>query len=68
LENVLRLHGAGQAVVGGLLGIEGLHALDNDVAFVERFYAAGVRMAAVRNSSVSANHLLLLLTLKHRCR
>jgi membrane dipeptidase len=52
LENVLRLHAGGQAVVGGLLGIEGLHALDSDLSFVERFYTAGVRMAAVCNSSL----------------
>lgn len=35
LENVLRLHGANQPVVGGFLGVEGLHCLDSDWRNVE---------------------------------
>ena len=47
LENVLRLHANGQAVVGGFLGVEGLHCLDSDWKNVQVLYDAGVRMAAL---------------------
>ena len=50
-------------MVGGLLGIEGLHALDSDPAFVQRFYDAGVRMAAVRLSLFLSAFFCLLMQL-----
>lgn len=47
LEEVLRRRAAGDKVVGGLLGIEGLHALEHDLSAVNEFFDAGVRMGGL---------------------
>ncbi|MCP3982902.1 MAG: peptidase M19 [bacterium] len=46
LESVLAARARGEAVVGGLLGLEGMHALDGELAGVDALFAAGVRMMA----------------------
>lgn len=38
---------AGRRAVGAIIGIEGLHCLDGDVANIDRFFADGVRMAGL---------------------
>jgi microsomal dipeptidase-like Zn-dependent dipeptidase len=44
LRDYLARRDAGEAVTAGLLAIEGLHALDDDLVNLERLYAAGYRM------------------------
>jgi membrane dipeptidase len=47
LERLVARRAAGERVVGGLLAIEGAHALDGDVANVDRLFAAGYRMVGL---------------------
>ncbi|MEO8606157.1 MAG: membrane dipeptidase [bacterium] len=44
LATLLTRHAADQRVVGGLLGIEGAHALEDDVANLDVLFGAGFRM------------------------
>jgi microsomal dipeptidase-like Zn-dependent dipeptidase len=44
LEKLVALRGQGQPVIGAMLSLEGLHALEGDVANLERLHAAGFRM------------------------
>jgi membrane dipeptidase len=46
LESFLASRATDQGIVGGLLAIEGAHALDGDPANVDRLAAAGYRMVA----------------------
>ncbi len=43
LEELLRRRAGGQAVVGGVLGIEGAHALEGELAALDELFAAGFR-------------------------
>ncbi|HEY3164784.1 MAG TPA: membrane dipeptidase [Candidatus Limnocylindrales bacterium] len=47
LDAVLTARATGQTVVGGLLAIEGAHALDGDLANLDRLEAAGYRMVGL---------------------
>ena len=47
LDALLARRAAGEAVVGGVLAIEGAHALDGDPANVDRLVAAGYRMVGL---------------------
>lgn len=47
LNRLLAQRATGTAVIGGMLGIEGLHALDGDFANVQRLFNEGVRMMAL---------------------
>ena len=49
LETLLSDRAAGQIVVGGLLGIEGAHALEGDLANLDELVAAGHRMIALQH-------------------
>ncbi|WP_296429246.1 membrane dipeptidase [Yoonia sp.] len=49
LETLLSDRAAGQIVVGGLLGIEGAHALEGDIANLDKLMAAGHRMIALQH-------------------
>lgn len=40
---------AGESVVGGLLGTEGSHALEGDLANIDRLYDAGFRMMSLQH-------------------
>lgn len=44
LEQWVSLRSQGQPVIGAMLSLEGLHALEGDVANLERLYDAGFRM------------------------
>jgi microsomal dipeptidase-like Zn-dependent dipeptidase len=44
LEKLLSLRSQGQPVIGAMLSVEGLHALEGDVANLDRLYDAGFRM------------------------
>lgn len=44
LEQLLQRRAGGEPVVGGLLGLEGAHALEGDIENLDRLYAAGLRM------------------------
>ena len=44
LEKLVALRGQGQPVIGAMLSLEGLHALEGDVANLERLHDAGFRM------------------------
>ncbi len=44
LEMLVSLRSQGQPVIGAMLSLEGLHALEGDVANLERLHAAGFRM------------------------
>lgn len=46
LERLLAARGRGEKTVGGLLGLEGMHALDGKVEGVDALFAAGLRMMA----------------------
>ncbi len=46
LEQLLAARAQGSARVGGLLGLEGMHALDGELANVDVLFEAGVRMMA----------------------
>lgn len=46
LDQLLADRKAGKKVVGGLLGLEGAHALEGDLANIDRLYDAGFRMMA----------------------
>jgi len=50
LEEVLSRRAAGEReLVGGLLGIEGLHALDGELANIERLFDAGYRVMGLQH-------------------
>ncbi len=49
LETLLERRAAGEAVVGGLLGIEGAHPLEGDIAKLDRLVAAGHRMIGLQH-------------------
>lgn len=49
LDNVLTARAAGQDIVGGLLGIEGSHPLEGDLANLDKIEAAGYRMIALQH-------------------
>lgn len=47
LEGVLARRAAGEPVVGGLLGLEGLQVLEDDLAGLDELFEAGVRMGGL---------------------
>ncbi|MEJ6389628.1 dipeptidase [Gymnodinialimonas ulvae] len=49
LEAVLDDRAAGVEVVGGILGIEGAHALEGDIANLDRLEAAGYRLVGLHH-------------------
>jgi microsomal dipeptidase-like Zn-dependent dipeptidase len=49
LEQLLADRAAGQQVVGGLLGIEGAHPLEGDIANLDKLAAAGHRMIGLHH-------------------
>lgn len=49
LDQLLADRAAGQQVVGGLLGIEGAHPLEGDIANLDKIEAAGHRMIALQH-------------------
>jgi len=49
LEDVLARRGAGEPIVGALIGTEGSHALDVNIENVDRLYAAGFRMMSLQH-------------------
>ena len=44
LAKLLRRRAAGEPVIGGMLGLEGAHALEGEFTSVDRLYDAGLRM------------------------
>jgi membrane dipeptidase len=44
LESLLRARASGTAVVGGMLGLEGAHALEGDIDKLDGLFAAGFRL------------------------
>lgn len=49
LDSLLADRAAGQQVVGGILGIEGAHALEGDIANLDRIEAAGHRVIGLHH-------------------
>jgi len=49
LENVLSRRAAGEKIVGGILGIEGAHPLEGDMANLLRLESAGYRLIALQH-------------------
>lgn len=49
LARLLERRGSGESVVGGLLGTEGSHALDGELANIERLFSAGFRMMSLQH-------------------
>ncbi len=49
LEEVLRRRAAGEKIVAGILGIEGAHALEGDLANLQRLESAGYRLIALQH-------------------
>lgn len=49
LDAVLQARADGRAIVGGLLGIEGAHPLEGDLANLDKIEAAGYRMIALQH-------------------
>lgn len=49
LERVMAARNGGSKVVGGLLGTEGSHALEGELANIDRLYAAGFRMMGLQH-------------------
>ncbi|GAB3275408.1 dipeptidase [Parahaliea aestuarii] len=49
LDKLMQRRQAGEPVVGGLLGTEGSHALDGDLANIQRLYDAGFRMMGLQH-------------------
>lgn len=49
LDAVLAARAAGQDVVGGILGVEGLHPLEGDMAKLDGLYAAGHRVFGLQH-------------------
>ena len=49
LENLLSRRGTGETVVGALLGTEGSHALDGDLANIAKLSDAGFRMMSLQH-------------------
>lgn len=49
LEKLLSDKSAGQSIVGGILGIEGAHALEGDIANLQRLQDAGYRLIGLHH-------------------
>lgn len=49
LQTLQERRNAGEPVVGALLGTEGSHALDGDIANIQRLYNAGFRMMSLQH-------------------
>ncbi len=49
LARLVQRRQQGEKVVGGLLGIEGAHALDGELANIQRLYDAGFRMMGLQH-------------------
>lgn len=49
LDAVLALHESGEAVVGGLLGIEGAHPLEGEIGNLDRLEAASYRLIGLQH-------------------
>lgn len=49
LANLLRRRENGETVVGAVIGTEGAHALDGDLANIDRLYAAGLRIIGLQH-------------------
>ena len=49
LETLLADRAAGQIVVGGMLGVEGAHAIEGDIANLDKLVAAGHRMIGLQH-------------------
>lgn len=49
LEEVLTRRAAGEAIVGGILGIEGSHPLEGDLANLQRLQDAGYRLISLQH-------------------
>jgi microsomal dipeptidase-like Zn-dependent dipeptidase len=49
LETLLSRRARGETIVGGILGTEGSHALDGDLANIETLYKAGFRMMSLQH-------------------
>ncbi len=49
LEEVLTRRAAGEKIVGGMLGIEGAHPLEGDIANLLRLESAGYRLVALQH-------------------
>jgi len=49
LESVMEARHGGSKVVGGLLGTEGSHALEGELANIDRLYDAGFRMMGLQH-------------------
>ena len=49
LETLLARRAQGENAVGALLGTEGAHALDGELASIERLYGAGFRMVGLQH-------------------
>ncbi len=49
LEAVPAIRAAGQQVVGGILGVEGLHPLEGNLANLPRLYEAGHRVFGLQH-------------------
>lgn len=49
LRQLLKRRAAGDAVVGGLLGIEGAHALEGELGNIDRLFDAGFRMVGLQH-------------------
>tara|TARA_R100000322_G_scaffold60379_10_gene37325 strand:- start:6521 stop:7693 length:1173 start_codon:yes stop_codon:yes gene_type:complete len=49
LDAVLALDASGENVVGGILGIEGAHPLEGDIANLDRLEAAGYRLVGLQH-------------------
>jgi len=49
LDSVLNVRAGGEAVVGGILGIEGGHPLEGDIANLDRLFEAGHRLFGLQH-------------------
>ncbi len=49
LETLLSKRARGGTIVGGVLGTEGSHALDGELANIDKLYAAGFRMMSLQH-------------------
>jgi microsomal dipeptidase-like Zn-dependent dipeptidase len=49
VDRVMEARAAGTKTVGALLGVEGAHALDGELANIDRLYDAGVRMIGLHH-------------------
>jgi microsomal dipeptidase-like Zn-dependent dipeptidase len=49
LSELLKRRSAGETVVGGMLGIEGAHALEGELDNIDRLFAAGYRVVGLQH-------------------